>query len=265
MKKKCPEFENHERWLVSYADMVTLLFAVFVVLYAIQIAGQKKDKTVAGSMQESFNKPLEDIPIDRRVPGSQEAGKGVFANFRGDTIRPPMIEKLPSVDKLAIINEEMKQAKIEIERLYGPNKFRGADKPGFERIIEVKRTEKGFKLTLMGRYFYKPGGTKISRNSIPELDHVIKTLRKLDRPVTIEGHTDSMKPAGKLDNLSLSSVRAANILTYMMQEHSFPVSLLSIAGYGELKPVASNGSSVGRALNRRIEFHVEYDDDDRTL
>ena len=102
-------------------------------------------------------------------------------------------------------------------------------------------------------------------DEVNTFDHVIKTLRKLDRPVTIEGHTDSMKPAGKLDNLSLSSVRAANILTYMMQEHSFPVSLLSIAGYGELKPVASNGSSVGRALNRRIEFHVEYDDDDRTL
>ena len=67
-KHKCPEFENHERWLVSYADMLTLLFAVFVVLYALKEGNEAPEtQKAAGSMQESFHTPLEDIPMDRRV------------------------------------------------------------------------------------------------------------------------------------------------------------------------------------------------------
>ena len=76
-KQKCPEFENHERWLVSYADMLTLLFAVFVVLYALKEGGEPQTRKTAGSMQESFNTPLEDIPIDRQI-GPVEQGFGIF-------------------------------------------------------------------------------------------------------------------------------------------------------------------------------------------
>ena len=79
-KHKCPEFENHERWLVSYADMLTLLFALFVVLYALKEGGQSQVQKTAGSMQESFNTPLEDIPIDRQV-GPTEQGFGIFDHF----------------------------------------------------------------------------------------------------------------------------------------------------------------------------------------
>ena len=66
MKKRAPEFENAERWLVSYADMLTLIFAVFVVLYALNLQASKSDaRRVAGSMQDSFNTPLDDIPMNR--------------------------------------------------------------------------------------------------------------------------------------------------------------------------------------------------------
>src|SRR5690606_1087601 len=94
-KKKCPEFENHERWLVSYADMVTLLFAVFVVLYALNMGDDKKPaEDAAGSIQESFTVPLEDIPIERRV-GPVEAGFGIFDHLRGNSPRAPINRKFP--------------------------------------------------------------------------------------------------------------------------------------------------------------------------
>ena len=82
-KHKCPEFENHERWLVSYADMLTLLFAVFVVLYALKDDGEKS-QDAAGSLEESFNKPLEDIPPSQRISPT-DAGFGIFDNQVGNS------------------------------------------------------------------------------------------------------------------------------------------------------------------------------------
>jgi chemotaxis protein MotB len=262
VKKKCPEFENHERWLVSYADMVTLLFAVFVVLYAIQIAGQKDDKKVAGSMQEVFNTPLDDIPIDRRV-GPTEQGIGIFDHFRGEAIRPALIQKYPSsTQRVKIIDDELAQVKMKLEdRLYGKAKFREDVKPGQERIVSVQRTEKGFKLQLLARHFFDPGSVQMTRGALKEMDTVAQVLKDLGRPITVEGHTDSMPAAGSYTNWEISALRATNVLKYLVRQHNFPATMLSAAGYADLKPIASNGTESGRMLNRRIEIHVDYDAD----
>lgn len=262
VKKKCPEFENHERWLVSYADMVTLLFAVFVVLYAIQIAGQKEEKKVAGSMQESFNTPLQDIPVDRRV-GPTEQGMGIFEHFRGESIKPSLIQKYPSSSqKVKIIDDELNQVKVKLEdRLYGPNKFRDEQKPGQERIIQVQRTEKGFKLQLLARHFFDSGAVQVNRGALRELDTVADILKDLGRPVTIEGHTDSIPAAGEYGNWEISALRATNVLKYFIRKHNFPATSLAAAGLADTRPIASNGSESGRMLNRRIEIHVDYDHD----
>lgn len=261
IKKKCPEFENHERWLVSYADMVTLLFAVFVVLYAIQVAGQKQEKKVAGSMQESFNSPLEDIPVDRRV-GPMEAGYGIFDHFKGESVHPPLIQKYPTEKaKIRIIDDEMLHTKTKIEeRFYGEQKFREND-PGNARIVNIHRTTKGFKLELTARHFYAAGSTEVIKGARKELDVVIELLKELGRPVTVEGHTDSTKASGPYDNWALSTLRATNVIRYMISKHGFPATRLSAAGYADMQPIAHNGTESGRVLNRRIEFHVEYDSD----
>ena len=261
IKAKCPEFENHERWLVSYADMVTLLFAVFVVLYALSIAGKKDEKKVAGSMQESFSTPLPDIPIDRRV-GPQEQGLGIFEHFRGQTARPSLIQKYPSSSqRVKIIDDEMNRIRAKIEeRLYGPEKFR-ADKPGQERIIQVIRTAKGFKVKLLARHFFAPGETQISRGAFKELDEVAKVLKEMGRNIRIEGHTDSLPTSGTLGNWEISALRATSVLKYFIRKHNFPATNMSVGGYADLHPIASNGSESGRQLNRRIEIHVDYDTD----
>jgi len=261
IKAKCPEFENHERWLVSYADMVTLLFAVFVVLYALSIAGKKDEKKLAGSMQESFSTPLPDIPIDRRV-GPQEQGLGIFEHFRGQTARPSLIQKYPSSSqRVKIIDDEMNQIRAKIEeRLYGPEKFR-ADKPGQERVIQVVRTAKGFKVQLLARHFFGPGETQIRRGAFKELDEVAAILKDMGRNIRIEGHTDSLPSAGNYGNWEISALRATNVVKYLIRRHNFPATTLSAGGYADLHPIASNGSESGRQLNRRIEIHVDYDTD----
>jgi chemotaxis protein MotB len=259
-KQKCPEFENHERWLVSYADMVTLLFAVFVVLYSLNMSGKKDEKVVAGSLQESFDKPLDDIPIDRRV-GPQEQGWGIFDHFRGTSIRPSLIQKYPSSSQaVKIIDDEMNRVKIKLEeRLYGPNKFREETKPGQERIVSVQRTTKGFKLQLLARHFFASGETHVNRQAMDELDSVVGILKDLGRPVRIEGHTDSVPASGAFGNWEISALRATNVLKYMVRKHNFPATMLSAAGFADLHPIASNNTESGRSLNRRIEIHIDYD------
>lgn len=262
VKKKCPEFENHERWLVSYADMVTLLFAVFVVLYALQIAGQKKnEQKVAGSLQESFNTPLADIPADRRV-GPQEQGVGIFDHFRGDSIRPTIIQKFPTASqRLKIIDDEMNQIRFKIEdRLYGPNKYRDDKTPGQERLISVHRTTKGFKLQLLARHFFDQGSVQVNRGALKELDEVAQILKELGRPITIEGHTDAVPPKGEFGNWEISTLRATNVLKYFVRKHDFPTSRIAASGYADTRPIAHNGTESGRMLNRRIEIHVDYDE-----
>ncbi len=262
VKKKCPEFENHERWLVSYADMVTLLFAVFVVLYALSTAGneKKEQEQVTGSIQESFNTPLEEIPYNRRTAPS-EAGWGIFENMRGNQVRPSLIQKYPSSSvPVKVINDDFAKVTKEIEeRLYGDKKFRDSESLGLERIVSIHRNAKGFKLRLLARHFYTSGGVAVKRSALRDLDNVIAIIKGLNRPITIEGHTDNIPPQGEYTNWELSSLRAAFVAKYMIRESNFPVSMLSIAGYADTKPISHNGTEAGRSLNRRIEFQVHYD------
>lgn len=259
--KKCPPFENHERWLVSYADMVTLLFAVFVVLYALNLSDAPKASTeeVAGSMQESFNTPLEDIPVERRV-GPTEAGFGIFEHMRGTSTRPPISKKFPGLDqRVKTIDDEMNRITLQLEeRLYGPNKHPGSLKPGEERIVDVQRTGNGFKLQLLARHFYEPGDVRVKRSALKDLDKITEVLKDLGRDITVEGHTDSMPPGGDLTNWELSALRATHVVRYMIREHNFPSTKIGATGYADLRPIADNGTAEGRALNRRIEIHVNY-------
>lgn len=259
VKQKCPEFENHERWLVSYADMVTLLFAVFVVLYSLNMSASKDEKKAAGSMQESFNTPLPDIPVDRKV-GPTEQGFGIFDHFKGQSVRPSLIQKYPSSpQRVKIIDSEMNKLKMTLEeRLYGPNKFR-PDKPGFERIVQVQRTSKGFKLQLLARHFFDPGSVRVNRAALKEMDDIAAILKEFGRPIRVEGHTDSIPAPGEYSNWEISTLRATNVVKYLIRQHNFPAGSLSAAGFADLHPIASNGSEAGRQMNRRIEIHIDYD------
>lgn len=260
-KKKCPEFENHERWLVSYADMLTLLFAVFVTLYALKEEGEKS-QDAAGSLQESFSKPLEDIPSVHRI-GPKENGFGIFENLQNNSIKLTNTESttLGQEDIIKIIEEESNKVRMQLEeRLYGPNKIREQTDPGNARIVSIQPSPDGFKLNLVGRHFYDVGSIHIKKAARKDLDMIIIILKELGRKVTVEGHTDSLR-SSKRDNWDLSTLRATNVLKYMISKHNFPPTLLSAVGYADTKPMASNNTSQGRAFNRRLEFKVKYDRD----
>lgn len=264
-KQKCPEFENHERWLVSFADMMTLLFAVFVVLFALKKEGadQAKIQQAAVSIKESFNEVMEEIPENRKM-GPTEQGFGIFEHRKGDRIRPPIITKYPSSDRaMKVIEADVSKVKQQIQmRLYGQQKNRELQKSGkgLERIISVQRDQDGFRVRLLATHFYKPGGYQISQAAMKDLEEVAKILKEVGRPLTIEGHTDSVPASDGMSNWELSSLRASTMVKAFIGDFNFAPSMLSAAGYADTKPIASNAAEETRAMNRRIEIKVHYND-----
>jgi chemotaxis protein MotB len=260
-KHKCPEFENHERWLVSFADMMTLLFALFVVLFALKEGSDAKIDQAAAALQETFSTQMDDIPIERRVM-PREMGMGIFEHLRGDSIRPALVTRFPSErDRLKVIDAEVGRLKNQLEkRLPGPNRNTDKNKPGQERVVSVHQNGKNVSLRLLARHFYAPGAIGVRQSALKEIDELAVLLKELGRHITIEGHTDPVPPSDSMTNWELSSRRASFIVNYFEAEHNYPVSNLSIAGYADTRPIAANNTESGRSLNRRIEIKIHYDD-----
>ena len=263
-KVKCPEFENHERWLVSFADMMTLLFAVFVVLFALKKEGAGATvEQAASAINEEFNTVMEEVPIERRV-GPQDAGIGIFDNFKGNQARPPLIKKYPGeTENIKVIDSDAKRINAQLEdRLYGPEKNIQAGKDGADRIVSVHRSPDGVRLRLLASHFYEPGEWKLKRTASKELEAVSKILKDLGRNITIEGHSDNsaMKsPSGDMTNWELSTMRATSVLRYMIEKQNFSPTSIQAAGYASTRPIADNRTPSGRSLNRRIEIRINYD------
>ncbi len=243
--------------------MMTLLFAVFVVLYALKKEGasEAQIQQAAVSIQESFNDVVEDIPEVKRV-GPTEQGFGIFEHRKGDRIRPPIVTKYPSADRSTkVIDAEMKKvAEMLNLRLYGKEKIRELEKKGQERIVSIQRDNDGFRVKLLATHFYKSGTYKVSPKALDDLNQVGKILKELGRDITVEGHTDSVPASGEQSNWELSSLRASFIVKHFVDELNFSPNTVSAAGYADTRPVASNSTEETRALNRRIEIKVHYNE-----
>lgn len=263
-KQKCPEFENHERWLVSFADMMTLLFAVFVVLYALKEEGVKDSQVeqAAASIQEAFNEVMEEIPQNRRV-GPQEAGFGIFENQSGDQEEPSTELKYPGSDDFSrVLGEDMKKLSELIDmRLYGSKRYRDRQTEGQSRVVSIHREQDGFRVRMLAAHFFNPGSYKIkSQRALKEIEEIGKMLKETNRRVTVEGHTDSMPFDGSGSNWDLSALRASHVTRYLIRQVGFDPSNIAPAGFADTRPIASNATGDSRALNRRIELKVHYDD-----
>ncbi|MEI8027214.1 MAG: flagellar motor protein MotB [Pseudomonadota bacterium] len=262
-KKKCPEFENHERWLVSYADMMTLLFCLFVVLYALSNTSRpdKKIDQVAAAAVEVFADSLQDLPVDKRA-GPKEQGFGIFENFKGDQARPSMMKKFPdSQKKSKVIEDEIKILKMKLEDpVPGERRSPKDASVGSERIVSVQKTDEGIVIRLLASHFYKAGEYRVGRNALVEIDKLASALKDLGRPISVEGHTDSLPPTeGEFGNWELSAMRAAWVVKYITTKFDFPLKDISASGWADAKPIAHNGTAEGRALNRRVEIKIKYE------
>jgi chemotaxis protein MotB len=249
-KKKPPEHENHERWLISYADFITLLFAFFVVMFA----SSQTDKGRAQEVSDSVTKALEGEHISAKIAailggaidktGQGNAmmhGPGGATTTAQEHPREPekpvgkMAELLPS---LKVLSEELKK-EIESGR------------------IQISMQPRGLVVSFTQAALFPSGEDVIAPDSYEGLRKVASAISKIPNPVRLEGHTDAVpiRTARFRSNWELSAARSIALLE-ILARFDVPREKLSIAGYADTAPIASNESEAGRARNRRVDIVV---------
>jgi chemotaxis protein MotB len=243
-KKKHPEHVNHERWLVSYADFITLLFAFFVVLFASGQNDKRKAVMLAHSMQSAFNHNGIFDSHSPTPPLSEDP----------DTIPhatpSPVSLPVPSVSNPDINGVSKTMA----DRIRDVVKTQIAERKLSEGMITVRPSPDGLVVSLREAGFFASGSADIQSESLEMLKVVAAALP--NQAMRIEGHTDNMPihTAQFATNWELSTARAATITRLLVAQHAADPALISAAGYAEFRPIASNATEQGRMQNRRVDI-----------
>jgi chemotaxis protein MotB len=242
-RRKHEEHENLERWLVSYADFITLCFAFFTVMYALSSTDAKKMKALSESLQRAF------------MPGSW-----IFPQ-KGDPFTPLQKSRDESQAPAnpADSGQFSKADEEEIKKLVAELRDAFHRSTGVKMIpgeMGVIKTEDGFKIRLGESVFFKSGSAKLQRQYAPFLINIANKLKRLNYRIQVEGHTDAETANTDMDNWKLSLERAHNLMRFMIDGVGFPREKISVAGYGDTQPLADNDTPEGRAQNRRVEISV---------
>jgi chemotaxis protein MotB len=217
------EHENHERWLVSYADMMTLLFALFVVLFAISSLNKSKIEAFASSMTK--NKAIGQPAITTPMPVEDPVEP-----TRGNPVTRAELEKL----------------KAELEKALA--------RAGVSKGAKVQIDSRGLTVSLTDGVLYESGEAVLLPHGVKILQAIGPKLATFDNPVTVEGHTDN-KPIRNPhfeDNWALSSARANTVVRYFLATYHFDPERLQASGFAETRPLVPNDTPAHQAANRRI-------------
>ncbi|MDG4474748.1 OmpA/MotB family protein [Thiovibrio frasassiensis] len=241
-RKKAHEKEpNLERWLVSYADFITLLFAVFVMLYAMSIVDQKKMEEVQASIQSSFSGPQTLTPA-LKVIGNKDFG------LIPEVVEPPVPPQSQEEVSSAAEAQEFSQIKQDIQN--------NLQEYGGKNEVQLTVNERGLVISLKEAGFFPSGTAQVQPGALPLLDKIATSISRYANTLRIEGHTDNVpvKSPTFPSNWELSTARANSIVHYLMEKHGFMGAKLSVTGYGEYRPIADNATEEGRKLNRRVDI-----------
>jgi chemotaxis protein MotB len=240
-KLKTPSHVHHDRWLVSYADFITLLFAFFVVLYASSRADQQKQTQIAHSIQSAFQ-------VLGLFPSTPSA--------RNPAIDPQAA--LPPVnmvvgDDLSIspaVQQDLQHLQAQLASLLSQQVA--------ERVVSLKLGRDGLVVSLREAGFYDSGAALPHPQSKAALDRIASTIAATPYDIRIEGHTDNVPihTAQFASNWELSTARATELARIFILDYQFAPARLSAAGYAEYHPVATNDTPEGRAQNRRVDIIV---------
>lgn len=255
---------NHERWLVSYADFITLLFAFFVVMYSISQVNDSKYRVLSDTFIEAFNQPTDSqtnsepkdntsptttiiTPIDmgktavEPVNGEQTSADNPTSGQTQPDIQQPQTQEKTS-DELTQISDLVTEKFTQLIN---------------DQMIQVSSNELWLQIELKDSILFSSGSADTSEQAQKIFDEIAGILKNYSNPVQIEGFTDNIpiKNIKYPTNWELSTARASAIVKYLASKGVAP-ERLSAVGYGEYQPVATNETEQGRAQNRRVAIMV---------
>ncbi|MET0378358.1 MAG: flagellar motor protein MotD [Spongiibacteraceae bacterium] len=243
------EPHNHERWLVSYADFITLLFAFFVVMYSISQVNESKYRVFSNTLTDVFAKPaLDTNPIE--VGETARTNPSAMIEVQVDPV------KAPSPQQTEEENAAQRKQADNLQKL--SDKIRSALGDLIDKdLVTVKGNETWLEITLRSSLLFKSGDASISEDAFAMLAQIAAILREQDHPVRVEGFTDDVPihNARFNSNWELSSARAAAVVQVMLAKGMNPENLVA-AGFGQYQAIAPNTTEEGRAKNRRVVLMV---------
>lgn len=220
-----------ERWLLTYADLITLLLAFFVVMYALSQTDKKKYEELAKSLSTSFH------VLDSG--GSQVAPM------------PPasrQIAIIPAVVPMASDNQALQRIERAINAV--------ALKNGLEGAIQTRIEERGLVVSISNSALFASGDDTILPGARKALDGIAEALRAAPNAIRVEGFTDDtpIHTARFPSNWELSTGRATNVVRFLIDRHHLAPQRLSASGYGQYHPEVPNDTALHRAMNRRVDI-----------
>lgn len=242
MNRKIPRSRvSHERWLVSYADFITLLFAFFVVLYAFAKADQKRQIQVSEAIDSAFRSLSVAAALDENRPSDAKT-----LSFR--TAAPAY---------LATELISSKRVQVDLEHIQRDLERRLPAQVA-QSTISIELGRDGLVISLREAGFFNSGSAIPRAETETTLRQIAESLAGTPYEVRVEGHTDTMPThnAAFDSNWELSSARATRIARQLLQMRTIRPEQVSAAGYAEYHPIASNDTAEGRAENRRVDLVV---------
>jgi chemotaxis protein MotB len=237
------EHENHERWLVSYADFITLLFAFFVVMYAISQVNDGKYRVLSDTLSSTF----------RHIPGTTSGAQVAINPNAPMPMAVPFRRPNPGIkvdDNQRIKKDKLRNMAKEINDALAP-----LVKEGQVRITEGAL---GITVDINASVLFSPGDARLDPGATYALTAVAKVLAPTDFPVTVEGHTDNTPISTPQfpSNWELSGMRASSVVRLFIENGVDP-RRLTATGFADQRPVDDNATADGRARNRRVAITIE--------
>jgi chemotaxis protein MotB len=248
IKKEAPPPENHERWLVSYADFITLLFAFFVVMFASSQTDKSRAKQVSEAVEKaltqgsSFSVPPAVAKIlggtvdDKGQGNAMMRGPGGAQHVAKESPPDNLAELLPSLERLnKELEDEIKAGKL-----------------------ELRMEARGLVISLRDSAFFPSGTDVLEPNTLPTIQKLAELIGALPNAIQLEGHTDSVPihNARFKSNWELSCARGIAVLDTLCGTFHLPHERFSVVGRADTVPVDSNETPQGRARNRRVDVVI---------
>lgn len=262
-ERRAQQRETHDRWMITYADLITLLLIFFVILYAMSSLDTEKYNIVTGALSQTFktgtlledgNGILDSGRETDNAPAANNQQEGSSAGQAAGTGQPVGAEnKAPTARELAFREQEARLAE-----LMGVITSYVQDNNLGDQIFVADKPQ-GIAITLSDRFLFDVGRAELKAPSAPALRQLAGLFRNIGATISIEGHTDDMPvslASQYRDNWELSGARALSVLRFFLDREGLSPDSFQYAGYADTRPAADNATDGGRQKNRRVEIIV---------
>lgn len=252
-RERVEEPDNHERWAVSYADMLTVLLGLFIVLFAISQVDQDKYAALRNSLARAFGEPAVSV---------LEGGMGPIADGRVLAEPTETLQDFEVPDRIEItpVSTTLTQARREVARLeeIAESIHSALEEKGYERQVRFKIDTRGLVIGLVADdVFFANGSADLTPTAERILDIAVRTLRELPEEIQVHGHANTIPISGRYaTNWELSADRAIRVLRRLVEQGGMDPTRISAVGFGDARPEFPYTDPDAMAKNRRVDLVV---------